>query len=83
MDGALRCVGRVGGGISRAMHERLWQLLRARPAAAPLVDPRGVGDGAWVEPGLYCRVSYLERTREGNLRAPVFLGLVEESPAAP
>jgi bifunctional non-homologous end joining protein LigD len=77
MDGELRCVGRVGGGISRALHERLWQLLRARPASSPLVDPRGVA-GEWVAPGIYCRVSYLERTKDGNLRAPVFLGLVDD-----
>ncbi|HIE70709.1 MAG TPA: hypothetical protein EYP98_11305 [Planctomycetes bacterium] len=28
------------------------------------------------EPGIYCTVSYLERTNKGNLRAPVFKGLV-------
>ena len=30
-------------------------------------------DGQWVEPGLYCKVSYLEQTRAGHLRAAVRL----------
>jgi hypothetical protein len=34
--------------------------------------------GEWIEPGLFCTVSYLERTSEGNLRAPVFRELFED-----
>ncbi len=44
--------------------------------------PRGSGD-VWVEPGLLCRVRYKERTEEGRLRAPVFLGLDEETALEP
>ena len=33
--------------------------------------------GRWVEPELYCTVSFLERTRDGSLRAPVFLGFAD------
>ena len=43
-------------------------------ADAPLIDT-GMR-GAWVQPGIFCKVSYLERTDSGNLRAPVFKGLV-------
>ena len=74
-DSGLVCVGRVGGGISTAMHERLRQHLFARLRPTPLIDC-GM-DGRWVEPGLFCVVSYLERTSTGTLRAPVFLDLVE------
>jgi bifunctional non-homologous end joining protein LigD len=77
LDGGLRSVGRVGGGISRALHDVIWNRLRAAPADGPLVDPRGASDARWVEPVLYCRVAYLERTKDGNLRAPVFQGLVD------
>jgi hypothetical protein len=35
--------------------------------------------GHWVEPELFCTVSYLERTPDGNLRAPVFEGLVGDA----
>jgi DNA ligase D-like protein (predicted ligase) len=76
-DGELRCVGKVGSGLTHAMRRRLNGLLRERERKTPLIDT-GI-KGRWVEPEFYCKVSYLERTREGNLRAPVFLGLVEAS----
>lgn len=75
VDGELRCVGRVGSGLTEAMHARLRQLLFARLAARPLVDA-GM-PGRWVEPGLYCSVSFLEWTATGSLRGPVFLDLIE------
>lgn len=73
-DGELQCVGKVGSGISGAQRAELRQLLLAQPADAPLIDT-GMR-GAWVQPGIFCKVSYLERTDSGNLRAPVFKGLV-------
>jgi bifunctional non-homologous end joining protein LigD len=73
--GRLRYVGRVGGGFSEGMRERLNALLRARPRSEPLVPcPE---KGTWVEPGLYCAVSFAELTSQGLLRAPVFEALVE------
>jgi DNA ligase D-like protein (predicted ligase) len=71
VDGELRCVGRVGSGLSVADRERLWPLLQARRRSTPWLaaDVPGI----WVEPGLYCQVSFLERTASGSLRAPVFL----------
>ena len=75
LDGGLRCVGRVGSGLTAAAKRRLWDLLQGRRRAQPLI-PAGM-PGCWVEPGLYCSVSYLERTASGSLRAPVFLELIE------
>ena len=75
--GELRWVGQVGSGIDAALRARLNGLLRARLRPEPLV-PCGV-EGLWVEPGLYCTVSYAERTPAGNLRAPVFTELIEEA----
>ena len=46
-----------------------------RELDAPIVDCLGL-DGTWVEPTVFCTVSYLERSETG-LRAPVFEGLVE------
>ncbi len=72
-DGQLRCVGRVGSGLTDEMRQRLVGLLKPRIRETPLIpceDP-----GIWVEPGLYCTVSYLEKTATG-LRAPVFVDLV-------
>jgi ATP-dependent DNA ligase len=70
----LRCVGRVGSGLSADMRTRLHELLHARRRDTPFLPCEE--DGLWVEPGLYCVVSYLELTRVGHLRAPVFLDLI-------
>lgn len=74
--GTLRAVGQVGGGIREAQRRRLNELLRQRPRAEPLVSTDAAGK--WVEPGLYCTVTYLERTVHGGLRGPVFVDLLEE-----
>ena len=73
-DAQLRCVGRVGSGLTAAMRRRLAELLFSRQRATPFLPCEE--DGLFVEPGLYCVVSYLERTRSGQLRAPVFLDLI-------
>jgi bifunctional non-homologous end joining protein LigD len=73
--GRLVSAGRVGSGLTDALRARLGELCRARPRATPFVDCDE--DGEWVEPGLFCTVSYLERTGRG-LRAPVFVELLEQ-----
>ena len=75
-DGELRCVGKVGSGISAETNAELHRRLRERARAAPVIPCRF--PGKWVEPGLYCTVTYQERTRTGQLRAPVFERLVVE-----
>jgi bifunctional non-homologous end joining protein LigD len=74
-DGRLVSVGRVGSGLTDALRARLRTLCDARRRAEPYVETDEAG--SWVEPGLYCTVSYLERTKNG-LRAPVFVELLEE-----
>lgn len=74
--GPLRYLGRVGGGFTAAMRDRMNALLRENPRTAPLV--KCPEKGRWIEPGLYCQVSYAELTEAGLLRAPVFEGLIEE-----
>jgi len=75
LDGELRCVGRVGAGFSVAVKQRVWRLLCANRRSSPWLEA-GMS-GSWVEPGLYCSVSYLERTASGSLRGPVFVDLIE------
>ena len=75
-EGVLTCVGRVGSGLGQQTRARLKDLLRSRPRDEPLIDC-GIA-GKWVEPGLYCTVSYLEHTSTGQLRGPVFLELITE-----
>ncbi len=73
-DGALRHVGRVGSGLTEAMRSRLLEELDQRPRSTPLVPcPERA---RWVEAGLFCVVDFLEYTREGRLRAPVFVDLI-------
>jgi bifunctional non-homologous end joining protein LigD len=74
-DGRLVGVGRVGSGLTGALRTRLAELCAARRRATPFVPSEG--PATWVEPGLFCTVSYLERTENG-LRAPVFVELLEE-----
>jgi DNA ligase D-like protein (predicted ligase) len=73
-DGELRSVGQVGSGIDAATRAELNRLLWKRLRDTPLVPSDA--NAKWVEPGLYCTVSYLERNPKGGLRAPVFLELV-------
>jgi DNA ligase D-like protein (predicted ligase) len=73
--GELACVGKVGSGLSESDRASLLARLRSLHRPAPLVATLEVGQ--WVEPELYCAVSFLEWTPDGNLRAPVFEGLVE------
>ena len=72
-DGLLVCLGRVGSGFDAELRSRvndyLWRHLRDRPVIPS--DEKG----RWVEPGLYCTVTCMERTADGRLRAPVFGGI--------
>jgi bifunctional non-homologous end joining protein LigD len=82
----LHWAGNVGSGIGDGDVERLLAALEplGRPTS-PLVHtpkmPRvRAADVTWVEPQLSAEVAYAERTREGRLRAPVFLGLRDDVP---
>ena len=76
IEGELRCVGRVGSGLAAGLRRELAQLLGARQRSEPIV-PCPI-EGTWVEPGLYCNVSFLEYTKDGMLRAPVFRELIRD-----
>jgi DNA ligase D-like protein (predicted ligase) len=80
--GALVPAGRVGSGLDASTRAEL----RARldplvvdapllPAAAELIA--GGETVRWVEPGVFCEVRFLERTPDGQLRAPVFVRVVD------
>lgn len=76
-EGKLRCVGRVGTGFAGPLRKKLNALLRENKCPTPLV-PCDV-KGAWVQAGLYCSVRYLEMTKAGDLREPVFEKLISNS----
>jgi bifunctional non-homologous end joining protein LigD len=80
--GALRYAGKVGTGFTDALladlHRRLSVLARPQSAFADAPPARDV---TWVEPRLVAQLGFTERTGDGKLRHPVFLGLREDKPA--
>ncbi len=92
-DNELVYAGRVGTGFDEAVLESLYgrfQKIRAAacafsnlPSERRTHPGQGVTAGemklyAWLKPRLVCQVKFLEWTRDGNLRQPVFLGLRED-----
>ena len=82
----LHWAGNVGSGLGDDEVDRLLALLRPlERATSPLVRtpkmPRvRAADITWVEPALAAEVAYAETTREGRLRAPVYLGIRDDVP---
>jgi bifunctional non-homologous end joining protein LigD len=81
-DSGLRYAGKVGTGFTARTLEHLMGRLRplVRPTS-PFQDHRQERDVTWAEPRLVAEVGYTERTREGRLRHPVFLGLRDDKRA--
>ena len=71
--------GKVGSGFSkrqlRSLHATLQALERPTSPFRDLAFERGV---RWVEPVLVVEVEFTERTADGRLRHPTFLGLRED-----
>lgn len=83
----LRFAGSVGTGLSDAELDRLELLLvplgkKDSPFREPPKLPRvRREDVTWVEPSLVAEIEFAEWTRDGRLRAPVYLGLRDDKPA--
>ena len=76
--------GRVGTGFDAALLEDLGKRLsQLQRKTSPFVDaPRDIGrDACWVEPRLVAQIAYTERTADGRLRHPAYLGLRSDKPA--
>ena len=79
--GDLQYVSAVGTGFTDMTLRQIMKELRARatddcPFAIPPKLPRG--SFQWVKPELVAQVAFHEWTRDGGLRAPVFLGLRDD-----
>jgi bifunctional non-homologous end joining protein LigD len=85
-DAGPRFAGGVGSGLDQRMIERLLRALEPLRVPKSPIEPvpklpkTPARDVRWVEPRLRCRVKFAERTRDGRLRAPVFVGLLEDDP---
>jgi bifunctional non-homologous end joining protein LigD len=84
--GELVWAGNCGTGFGEEEIDRLLERLRpleraTSPFAVQPTMPRvRRGDVVWVEPVLVCEVEFVEWTRDGRLRAPVYKGLREDKP---
>ncbi len=81
-NGRLQHAGQVGTGfdvkLMKVIYDRLQPLItKTNPFAG---KPR-IKDVTWVRPEVVCQIRFLEWTKEGMLRAPVFVGLREDKPA--
>ena len=78
-DAPLRYAGRVGTGLSEIELQHLVELLEPlrRDTNAFTPKPR-VKDATYVEPELVAEVRFTEWTSAGVVRAPAYLGLVED-----
>ena len=79
--------GNVGTGLTDAELDRLEALLSPLVRSTSPFDegprlPRGRREEAtWVEPTLVAEIEFAEWTKEGRLRAPVYVGLRDDRPA--
>jgi bifunctional non-homologous end joining protein LigD len=76
--------GRVGTGFdTKDLDELGARFAKLRRKTSPFVDiPRAIGrDACWVEPRLVAQIAFTERTTDGLLRHPAFLGLRSDKPA--
>jgi bifunctional non-homologous end joining protein LigD len=92
-DSKLTYVGHVGSGFDErtlnAVYERLQELRTDECPFESEVPKYGMwrrpgkaeGPITWVKPDLVAQVKYAERTSDGILRAPVFLGIREDKAA--
>jgi len=69
--------GNVGTGFNQALMADIYKRLQPLKAAKCPITPKPkiADEVTWVRPELVCTVKYLEWTRDGKLRAPVFVGL--------
>jgi bifunctional non-homologous end joining protein LigD len=82
--GKLIYAGNVGTGFNARNLGELWSLLEPRktsknPFAKADKAPRGT---LWVKPELVAQIKFANWTDDKKLRAPVFLGLRDDKPAA-
>ena len=71
-QGQLHYVGRVGSGFTEAELAEITGSLVPRDSS-PFANPPATSEVRWTEPLMVVQVSALEVTKDGRLRAPVFL----------
>ena len=74
-ENILRYKGHVSLGVSGADFQRI--LRQPFIMQPPVVFPPGHGneDAIWLYPALVCKIEYMEKSKTGSLRQPIFRGL--------
>ena len=83
-DGKLVYAGNVGSGFTQESLKLLFKKIEPLIIQKPVLGdvPRDIGEVTWIQPELVCTVRFTSWTNDNRLRAPVFLGLRLEVPAA-
>jgi len=82
-DGRLRYAGKVGTGFTgKTLADLAQRFARLRRATSPFADAPRMRDATWVEPTLVAQIGFMEKTSDGKLRHPTFLGLRDDKSAA-
>ena len=83
-NGHLVSAGHVGTGFDeRALGDLKKRLDAIKTERSPFTEePEVNGEATWVRPEIIVEVKFSEWTREGRLRAPVFLRIRDDKPAA-
>ncbi len=77
-DDTLQYAGKVGTGFNTKLLKELTRQLKAiKVAKSPVSVPKEYSskDVTWVKPELVAEIKYSEKTKQGLLRAPVFMHL--------
>jgi bifunctional non-homologous end joining protein LigD len=78
-DGELRHVGQVGTGFDGKLMKTLFGKMQPLVTkTSPFKNKPKLKGATWLKPELVCEIRFLERTPEGMLRAPVFVGLRDD-----
>jgi len=81
-DGRLRYAGKVGTGFTgKTLADLSQRFARLRRPTSPFVDAPRMRDATWLEPALVAQIGFMEKTGDGRLRHPVFLGLRDDKAA--
>ena len=79
-SGSLKYVGNVGTGFDSKKLAHLMSLMKplATKTCPFKTRPPGLSNPVWLEPKLVAETKFAERTKDGILRAPVFMHLRED-----
>ena len=82
-QGRLLSSGQVGTGFDELMLDTMKKKLDAiKTKQSPFYDqPEVTSPPTWVKPEIVAEIKFSERTRDGKLRAPVFLRIRDDKPA--